>query len=271
MQKFINAIHRIVRRFGFEIVRYIPDLPSSNVLFSNFKNLVTAYEHILKKYENANFQKNALRTSLLSRLLGTPPAKAYFVIEALTKTKNVNGDVCEFGVAQGETSALIANEIKGGRKTFHLFDSFMGLSSPTVEDTLKDDIFSLGKMKAYEGTMSYDKRRVSFRLQAIHFPATRYIIHEGFIEDVLNNQHDLPKKVSFAYLDFDLYAPTKMTLEFLDKRTQKGSIIIVDDYDFFSAGVKKAVDEFAKKHTQFLVQIPHEDFGHFAVLENEGA
>ncbi len=65
---------------------------------------------------------------MLTRFQGTPPAEAYFIINALTMCIDIKDDVCEFGVAQGETSTLIANEIKNTGKILHLFDSFPGSS-----------------------------------------------------------------------------------------------------------------------------------------------
>jgi hypothetical protein len=262
-----KIIRFIFRQLGYEIIKNAAGLPSSQVLFPNFSSLASAYEHLIQQTEGINLSKNASRTAILARLCGTPPAEAYFIINALFQTHDVNGDVCEFGVAQGETSALIANEILASDKKFHLFDSFQGLSNPTLEDTLKDDIFSLGQMEAYKGTMSCQKSWVVSRLRSVSFPLDRYTIHEGFIDDVLNTSINLPQKVAFAYVDFDLYKPIKSTLEFLHTRTEPGAIIIVDDYDFFSTGVKKAVDEFVWAHPQFQIQIPHNDFGHFAILK----
>ena len=54
-------------------------------------------------------EPNNLRIALMGRLLGTQPPEAYAIVQALQYTRDVPGDVCEFGVAQGETSALIAN------------------------------------------------------------------------------------------------------------------------------------------------------------------
>lgn len=262
-----KIIRYIFNRFGYEIIKSAEGLPSRQVLFSNFSSLTSAFEKLFQQTEGVNLNKIASRSVLLARLRGTPPSEAYFIINALFQTQTVNGDVCEFGVAQGETSALIANEILAGGKKLHLFDSFQGLSNPTLEDTLKDDIFSLGQMEAYKGTMSFQKSWVVSRLRAVNFPSDRYILHEGYINDVFEANIDLPQKVSFAYIDFDLFTPTRSALEFLLTRTDQGAIIIVDDYDFFSTGVKKAVDEFVLANPQFKIQIPHDDFGHFVIIK----
>lgn len=180
----------------------------------------------------------------------------------------IDGDVCEFGVAQGITSQLIANEILNNEsKILHLFDSFEGLPKPTVNDKLKDDIFNLGSIEAYAGEMSLPEELVLNRLDNIEFPKKRYVIHKGFIEELIITKKQFPEHVSFAYVDFDFYEPIKIILEYLNNVTKKGAIIMVDDYDFFSTGVKIAVDEFmSTNETKYELFIPEKSFGCFAIL-----
>lgn len=260
-----EILWRVFAIFGYEIHRS----HGQHVRFRNFANLAQAYEQRLHDV-GINLNKDETRVKLLARMQGTPPSEAYFIVDAIAKCKDVDGDLCEFGVAQGETSALIANEIITNNKILHLFDSFEGLSKPTEHDVLKDDIFSLGTMNAYSGSMSYPEEMVCHRLNEISFQKQRYTIHKGFIDQVLRNDILLPKQVCFAYVDFDLYEPIKLTLAYLHQTTSKGSIIIVDDYDYFSTGVKIAVDEFLrKKNSSSLIYdsfIPDTQYGHFAIL-----
>lgn len=256
-------------QFGYELVKSASGMPPSSLLFSNFTNITFAYEFLIQQTDGIHLNNNLSRALLLARLRGTPPAEAYFIIKALFQVQHINGDVCEFGVAQGETSALIANEILAGDKRFHLFDSFQGLSNPTSQDKLKDDILALGEMSAYKGKMSFQKNWVTSRLHALNFPVDRYTLHEGFIEEVISANVHLPQKVSFAYVDFDLYAPIKSALNFLHTRTDSGAIIIVDDYDFFSTGAKTAVDEFVQENFGYQIEIPCADLGHFAIIRKK--
>ncbi len=87
---------------------------------------------------------------------------------------------------------------------------------------------------------------------------------------MIRTDKNLPEEVSFAYVDFDFYEPTKLTLESLDKITPRGAVIIVDDYDFFSTGVKVAVDEWIEESNSdeiiYECLIPNARYGHFAVL-----
>ena len=251
--------------FGYELHRS----SEKRVNFDNFINLAQAYEQRLHEAGNP-ITANEIRLQLLARLLGTQPAEAYFIVHALATSKDIKGDVCEFGVANGDTSALIANEIQSSNKVLHLFDSFAGLPKPSEKDHLKDDIFSLGTMEAYAGTMSCPEEMVHARLGSISFPEHRFIVHKGFIDQVFKDDRNLPKEVSFAYVDFDFYEPIKLALDFLDRATSPGSKIIVDDYDFFSTGAKTAVDEFlAEKNSKvntYECLVPNTRYGCFAVL-----
>jgi hypothetical protein len=174
--------------------------------------------------------------------------------------------VAEFGVAQGATSAVIAGELIEGHKELWLFDSFRGLPRPSPEDTLVDDIFDLGSMEAYEGTMAFGAGEVVRRLTAIDFPLDRAKIVSGFVEETL--QHDeLPETFCFAYVDLDFYRPIKTVLEFMAARLTPGGVIVVDDYGHFSAGAQQAVDEFARdKGSAFSLSLPRSWAGHFALL-----
>lgn len=261
-----RAVKKVLSAYGYKLT----PASSKSVHFENFANLAIAYEMRLNGGDDS-VRPNSLRPELLARLLGTPPSEAYFIIQALAKCKDVRGDVCEFGVAQGETSALIANEIVSfGEKTLHLFDSFEGLPSPGEMDNLKDDIFSLGSMDAYEGTMACSENMVRTRLSDISFPNARVNIHKGFIENIIHEEALLPGEVCFAYIDFDFYEPIWITLEYLNRVASVGSIIIVDDYNFFSTGVKLAVDNFMNSYghdgAAYECMIPDTRYGHFAVI-----
>lgn len=265
MRLLKNIIGKALALKGYELHRS----SEKTVSFNNFVNLVQAYEQCLNE-SGYSIESNETRSKLLARLIGTQPSEAYFIVHALAKCKDVRGDVCEFGVAEGETSALIANEIKSCNKMLHLFDSFEGLPKPTAKDQLKDDIFSLGNMEAYAGKMSFPELMVRTRLREISFPADRFVVHKGFIDQVFRDDANLPSKISFAYVDFDFYKPIKLALEFLHATTSAGSIIIVDDYDFFSTGVKTAVDEFLKEKNLgsiiYKCFVPNAVYGYFAVL-----
>jgi len=164
--------------------------------------------------------------------------------------------VCEFGVAQGATSALIANEIRNSGKSLWLFDSFKGLPRPGAKDVLIDDIFGLGSIEKYAGAMAHGQNEVLARLKVIDFPLNSVQLVAGFIEDTIRYP-GLPAVICFAYVDFDFYEPIKVTLEFLHVRLPSGTHVLVDDYGWFSSGAKAAVDEFVAAYaSNYVCSIP---------------
>jgi hypothetical protein len=207
------------------------------------------------------------RIRIMSRLLGTGVGEAAYICYYLRRSLKVEGDVCEFGVAQGRTSALLGWEAIKTDKKIWLFDSFKGLPKPSEKDKLKDDIFHLGAIEKYEGKMCCGIGMVKRELKGISFPEDRTMIVPGFIEETIKLSY-LPTKVCFAYIDFDFYDPIAVALGFLDKTLQKGGFVIVDDYDFFSTGVKIAVDEFLLSHAgRYVFSLPLGGAGKFCIVE----
>jgi len=271
MKKFIsNFISTLLYKRGFALVP-VADLKLWHRERNNFKNLSGAYELQMRvNRQGVSLPRNPKRWELLARQYGTPPSEAYIIIEALAKTMNLEGDVCEFGVAQGELSAVLANEIMDTPKRLHLFDSFEGLPMPSDKDKLIDDVLNLGSMEAYAGKMANPENLVISRLKSTGFPNERTKIHKGFFENLIPQRLGFPKKVAFAYIDFDFHDPIKQALEFLDEVACPGAIFVVDDYDYFSTGAKDAVDAFVdKKNSQsqtYNIEIPDKALAHCAVI-----
>jgi glycosyltransferase involved in cell wall biosynthesis len=208
------------------------------------------------------------RLELMAKLLGTGIPEAMYVLSELHAALQAPGDVCEFGVAQGATSALLANEIRATNKMLWLYDSFRGLPKPSVKDQLKDDIFHLGSMERYEGEMRCDQREVELRLAQIGIFGDRVTIQSGWVQDLLVDGRG-PGTVCFAYIDFDFYEPIVHTLGYLDRHLAPGGRIVVDDYDFFSTGAKTAVDEFMQQHPNYELAMPAGFAGAFCMLRKK--
>jgi O-methyltransferase len=266
---FRIAANRILSPFGLEVSRLGMSTDNQEYvsLVKLYSGLVSEIEGYFKEFIDKEYMIEKKRTSLLCKLLGTEISEALFIIKSLKNTQELEGDICEFGVAQGATSALMANEIFHTNKRLWLFDSFEGLSRPTKEDILIDDVSGLGSMERYEGLMSVGVHSVKNKLKEVNFPDDRIKIVPGFISDTLKRD-ELPNKVSFAYVDFDFYEPIKLALEFLDTTLEKNGEIIVDDYGYFSAGAKTAVDEFVANHTgRYEILKSYPFAGHFIVLK----
>ncbi|ACB77227.1 TylF/MycF/NovP-related O-methyltransferase [Opitutus terrae] len=209
------------------------------------------------------------RAELLAKLLGTGISEASYVLAELHAAMGDDGDVCEFGVAQGATSALLANELRATSKLLWLYDSFTGLPKPSSKDQLKDDIFGLGSIERYAGEMRCDAEEVLTRLAQIGIAPERYRVRAGMVNETLREENG-PAKVCFAYVDFDFYEPIAHALAYLDRHLSANGRIVVDDYDFFSTGAKTAVDEFIEQtQGRFQLTLPHAFAGKFCMLQRK--
>jgi O-methyltransferase len=259
-KKFLN---NILKHQGLKIVR-IHDIVFLNTKYSE---LINEMELAVRELQFSDLPQNKKRTKFLSQLNGTQISEAFYLLVFLHRSLKLKGDICEFGIANGTTSSLFANEIKDTTKKLWLFDSFKGLSKPSAKDVLINDMFRLKSMAKYEGTMSYAQSEVLNRLKMVPFPKKRIMIIPGYIEQT-TKQKNLPRAVAFAYIDFDLYEPTKVALEFLDTVLTKKGHIVIDDYNYFSEGVKIAVKEFIEtRKKKYNYILPKKFAGHFCILQ----
>lgn len=222
-----------------------------------------------KLFENFTASACAVDEALvfrLSRLAGTSLLEAAYLLKSLSVAQSVTGDWCEYGVAHGRTSALLAQVMlrdRRGRQLW-LYDSFEGLPRPHEKDVLLNDIFAKGSIENYEGEISIPEEYVRQELLSVSSECDYFRIQKGWITKESLESHS-PEQIGFAYLDMDFYQSTYDVLEFLTKRMPAGGIALVDDYGVFSDGVRAAVQEILERFPgTFRFEQPFSD--KFAIL-----
>lgn len=180
------------------------------------------------------------------------------LLQELTKTlkNNVSGDVVEFGCYKADTSVLYQKLLESmgygipiqsedqaaqaSQKILWLYDSFEGLPAKTREDnSAAGDAFQAGELLV-------TKREVieKFKKMGLKLPK----IKKAFFDD-LDIIYDIPEKISYAFLDGDLYQSIKTSLRLVTEKMSPGSVIIVHDYNNPELpGSARAVDEWLKDH-----------------------
>lgn len=180
------------------------------------------------------------------------------LLQELKKTlnNNVPGDVVEFGCYKADTSVLYQKLLEsmghGGsilsenqanqtsQKILWLYDSFEGLPAKTREDnSAAGDAFQAGELLV-------TKREVieKFKKMGLKLPK----IKKAFFDD-LDIIYDIPEKISYAFLDGDLYQSIKTSLNLVSNKMSPGGVIIVHDYNNPELpGSVRAVDEWLKAH-----------------------
>lgn len=206
--------------------------------------IIQLYFYGIKKSENShndNFPKLMRFFSMMQ------------IVSHVLKNSRVY-DFVECGCWKGHSSYLISKLIFDSKKkvSFHIFDSFEGLSKSTIEDSL------------YHRKSPNDKKRISnfFRsnenfvknhvLKSFNFVKT----YKGWIPSRFYEVKN--KKFSFIHIDVDLYKPTIESLNFFYPRVVDGGIIVCDDYNVTGfPGAKKAWDDFFRnKKIKFFFQNP---------------
>ena len=172
--------------------------------------------------------------------LQIPNRETELLLAELRKTLDLPGDVVEFGCYEGDTSILLAGELRNTPdKWLYLYDSFEGLPAKTAEDNSGDGWrFKEGELKASPETVQH-----KFKKYALPDP----VIVKGWFNELSDS--DLPSQISFALLDGDFYESIKSSLALVALRITTGGIIAIHDYrNAELPGSAKAVNEFLAEH-----------------------
>ncbi len=153
--------------------------------------------------------------------------------------KDIEGDVCEFGVFQGGSLEILAKF--NPHKNVIGIDSFAGLPVPCEKDNYhKQGDFSETSYEDLKGYFSIQHRNVT--------------LLKGFSPDVFNSIHP-HKKYCYVHVDVDLYQSVKDAIDYFWPRMVDDGVIIFDDYGWDTTeGAKMAIDEFVDSDIVFT---PH--------------
>lgn len=160
------------------------------------------------------------------------------IVEIAKKCLDFEGDYVELGCYKGDTSILLAEIVRGTGKKLWIYDSFEGLPEKTEED-----ISELGR-EFQKGVLDVTKQEVKKRFLKAGLPVP--IIKKAWFKDL--GEEDLPEKISFAFLDGDLYESIRESLKLIEKKMIKGGVVVIHDYNNLALpGVARAVNEWANR------------------------
>lgn len=226
---FKNLISKVLSKMGYSVINHNQKIVE---LSKKDDDLI----HLVKNYSM------------------TPKIRIYNLLQALRhlKIKKIEGDYVECGVWKGGNILLFKKFLENEdtiNRNIYAFDTFEGMTVPDKNDfeisTNNTAIKLLQKDKNKEtnvwGICSLDqvKRNISKHtkdLKNINFV-------KGAVEKTLNENKNIPEKISLLRLDTDWYQSTRKELEVLYEKVSSGGIIIIDDYGHWG-GSRKAVDEF---------------------------
>lgn len=186
----------------------------------------------------------------VSRLYATLSAVKYIV-----KNK-IEGDMVECGVWRGGNSMVIAKtlcDLNETNRNIYLFDTFEGMTRPTIMDfdhlgsTAQSQLNNSNKEEGNNIWCIAGIDDVRSNMFLTEYPQSQIHFIKGDVAETLENNSNIPAKISIIRLDTDWYESTKKELEVLFPRLVRGGVCLIDDYGHWQ-GARKAVDEYLLKH-----------------------
>jgi hypothetical protein len=162
-----------------------------------------------------------------------------FFRELYEKILNIHGVVMEFGVRWGQNLALFSN-FRGIYEPYNHtrkvigFDTFSGFPSVSDKDGT-DEIIKVGALKVAENYEDYLDRVLAYHESESPLShIKKYEIVKGDATETLEKYlKDHPETIiALAYIDLDLYEPTKKCLELMKNHLTKGSVIGFDELNY---------------------------------------
>lgn len=161
-------------------------------------------------------------------------------------TAGIPGAFVECGTWMGGSAILagLTFQALGEQRDLWLYDTFAGMTAPTVADVDINGANAGKLMETYGDEVgwcyaSLEQVKKNF-IDAGLLADTAHFIKGDVLETLRTN---LPEQISVLRLDTDWYESTRLELELLYPRLAPGGVLIIDDYGYWS-GSRKATDEY---------------------------
>lgn len=229
-----KLLRACLKRAGYEVIRFDPELD-----YDDFDLRAEAEELGIMQRVGPYTMTSRSRISALCRAVE-------FVVQ-----HDIPGDIVECGVWKGGSmmaAALRLQQLGDQQRKIYLYDTFEGMTAPTVVDEDNRGRSATERMKA-EGTGGFwfrePQEEVRRNLLSTGIDESRLVFIRGPVEQTIPAQ--IPEQISILRLDTDWYESTKHELEHLYPKLSVGGTLILDDYGYWR-GSRKAVDEYIEKH-----------------------
>lgn len=166
---------------------------------------------------------------------------------------DVPGDIVECGVWRGGSSMMAALTLlhHGEReRRLWLYDTFAGMTEPTVDDIAVDGESAAAEWQRNQrGEVNEwcfsPLEEVRANLLSTGLDAGRLELVEGLVEETLPARR--PEAISLLRLDTDWHDSTLHELEHLFPMLSPGGVLILDDYGHWQ-GARQAADRYLAEH-----------------------
>lgn len=186
-------------------------------------------------------------------------ANINIVMDLLTRTDAVSGDIAECGVFQGATLVPVTYTLNARKDTRQIygFDSFEGFGKAAEVESATDTSGQIDLET--EQFMQTSVGLIQRKLQLTHTKTDRLHLVKGYFENSLPayNAHSY----SFVHLDCDLASSYQTCLDFFYPRLNKGGIILFDEYlDPIYTAATETIDLFFLNKLEKPQRIEHDNY-----------
>jgi hypothetical protein len=192
----------------------------------------------LQLIERCNYQNEKNWVASVSCLNRISLSKILFYDEIVRKITNVPGAVIELGVQWGALTSLLYN-LTAIREPFNFrrkivgFDTFSGFPASSLSDKEAGQGW-----KEHDLAASTDAREIAERCLDSHqvFSGMSHMLRHEFVQgDVIDTlpawlESNPSETVALCIFDMDLGIPTRESLKHILRRSQKGTILVFDEY-----------------------------------------
>lgn len=215
---------------GFIIAEKLSNFLYPTLIFSEYARTWLNDQDFLEYYKK--FSPNNLHSA----------DRKFLLRSILSLVDYLEGDTAECGVFEGASSWLICDKFRSSSKIHHLFDSFEGLSEPSLVD---GNYWSRGDLTTQEKVVADNLSEYRGKFKT----------YKGWIPERFNEVSN--QGFCFVHVDVDLYEPTLESIRFFYPRLVKGGILLCDDYGFDTCpGATKAFDEYMHDKPEKIVHVP---------------
>jgi O-methyltransferase len=229
-----NLIKRLVRRTGFDIVRYQPHHEPTNL------GDLTAREVKIVQSVRPYTLTGEERIAALLNAVG-------YVAE-----HNIPGAIAECGVWRGGSMMAVALTLLhhgDSSRQLYLYDTFEGMSEPTERDQSFDGQSAQAQLERDPMGSGVWCRSpiedVRANVLSTGYPEENVHFIQGKVEETLPSRS--PERLALLRLDTDWYESTKHELIHLFPLLDPRGLLIIDDYGHWQ-GARQAVDEYFSDH-----------------------
>lgn len=244
-EKIKRSLQLGPKYYLFDIPKYYFFRKKIGLNFFDYRALVIPLKEIIRR-EYHNFEVPDKYDEALklfedaSITFALPELRLKAVACLWWKTRNIPGDVIEFGAYRGATSLFLAllGRLNSINQKVFMLDTFEGMPESSKFDTNRKGGEYLPQINQVD-IINENAKKIGV--------LDRIFILKGLFKDSINMIKENKNEFAFCHIDANIYSSTYEACDFSIPRMNKGGGIVFDDYNALcDLGARLAIDKYLK-------------------------